>query len=222
MSSENKFHKTIEQGNAEEKKILWERIQSRNVYEREDVGEVLVKNKPTRKIFIIIPAIFIAVVGIFLIVCRFTIWKPRDKFRYCSVGDYYTTEEDITIKQYCAAVGKDLLYFDWYDTTEYYYDKQFKLNGTDELICLQEDIVSNDGAYISLYITDKYTKLDFISLYANNCVDTVTVKSVNVKWAVSVDYKNLYAHFTYNDYFYFLNIEGYNGQIEYLLSNLIN
>ena len=161
MSRASKFHKLIEEQNPEEKKALWKRLESRIESEREfdnieSEGEVLVMSRSrtdtTRRNILIIVAAFMAVV-LALCVTLFVvkpfnsnsaedgdnkneIEKPDDK-RYCTVNDYSTEISKITIKQYAADNNLELLYFDYYEQSEYYADTQYVLSETQEVICLQ-------------------------------------------------------------------------------------
>lgn len=227
MSKEQDFYKAIEQSNAEEKELIWEKIETQRVNENEKVeadGEVLIKSKKPLPYLISIPIVLILLgVGIFLI-CKFTIKNDLNEFRYCTFDDYYISETDLTIKQYNESNEKDMLYFDWYDTTEYYADSYFRLNSTDEIICHIEEIVDENDNYITLYVTDKYTEIDILKMYSDNCLSSLTVGAVEAKWGVAVTADTAYTTFSYNGSNYYVVIEGKCDQeyIEYLLKNLID
>ncbi|MDE5552923.1 MAG: hypothetical protein K2I67_00010, partial [Malacoplasma sp.] len=155
------------------------------------------------------------------------IWKNSDGnggngIRYCTYSDYYISETDITIKQYGLDTGKSLLYFDWYDTTEYYFNQEYKLNDTDEIICLEENIVDENGALIYLYLTDYHTDIDFIKIDTDNCTNILSINSIDVKWRITSE--TGYACFSYDKHNYYLKIEGVEDKeyIENLVSTLLS
>lgn len=226
MSKEQDFYNKIQQSNAEEKELIWKKIEPQLVDKIDEVetdGEVLIKkSRPSRSLLIIPIALILIGVAIFLI-CKFTVKNNINDFRYCILEDYYSSETDLTIKQYNEINEKDLLYFDWYDTTEYYTDSYFRLKSTDEIICLIEEIVDENGNYITFYVTDNHTEIDVLKMYSDNCSGSLTVGTVKANWGLSTTEDVAYVNFSYNSYKYFMVIDNDCDQeyIEGLLMSLI-
>ena len=103
MSKEQDFYNKIQQSNAEEKELIWKKIEPQLVDKIDEVetdGEVLIKkSRPSRSLLIIPIALILIGVAIFLI-CKFTVKNNINDFRYCILEDYYSSETDLTIKQY--------------------------------------------------------------------------------------------------------------------------
>lgn len=149
MSKEQDFHKQIIEQNQEEKDSLWRKIEQQQDEEVIELGEVLVKKHRLSQKTIIIASLFICfLIGIAIILaCTLTI-KKENAIRYCGIDEYYQEEVDMSIEQYASDNGKEFLFFDWYAESEYYIDLQYRLNTTNEVICLREELVDENGAYI--------------------------------------------------------------------------
>lgn len=246
MSRASKFHKLIEEQNPEEKKALWKRLESRIESECEfdnieSEGEVLVMSRSrtdtTRRNILIIVAAFMAVV-LALCVTLFVvkpfnsnsaedgdnkneIEKPDDK-RYCTVNDYSTEISKITIKQYAADNNLELLYFDYYEQSEYYADTQYVLSETQEVICLQEEMYDMNYAHINLYVTDDRTELDILKSFDIYYSSTMEIGSVKIDYSINATIS--YARFTYKKHVYNLIVSDApeEGYILKLVETLLN
>ena len=165
-----------------------------------------------RVISIVAPSLAAVCFGIFAI----AYWKPfapitqnstsseEEKDRYCDGSQYTIVPVSKTVKEYSAEIGKDLLYFDWYDQTDYLENFAYQLNDTQEIICykeIQTDI--NTGCLVTLYITDSHTKLDFLSPY-EVFENTASVKNVTVDWRINRSMA--YSYFQYNGFKYYLEL----------------
>ncbi len=216
MSKERDFHRLIENQNREKKDAMWKKLESRLEDEIDNVescGEVLVlsKNRNLSYVKYIAISCFVALflgLTVFLIV-NFG-FKKDDGFignvnRYCTVNDYYEIETLTTVKQYNFDNDKNFLFFDFYDFTEYVSDTQFKLNETDEVICLHEEIVAAGGAIISLYITDNRTDLDILEIFSTSCINNDVVSSIDVSWGSK--FGLAYAKFEYANYNYYFSVD---------------
>lgn len=221
MSKEQKFHKLIQQQDAEGKEDLWNKIeqQTGNNEQVNLHGGVLAKKRVLSKqnIILICAASLLVIVGIIL-TCTFIKPNKNDGFRYCEFGDYYSVEVDQSICDYAENNNLNLLYFDWYEEALYYADKQYKLNSTNEVICLFEELIDENEIYISEYVTSANTKIDFLEAFKSYCVETTNIKSVNIKYGMSS--MDTYAHFNKGDHEYLIRLENYTD-IEYILK-LIN
>lgn len=216
MSKERDFHRLIENQNREKKDAMWKKLESRLEDEIDNVescGEVLVLSKNRNLSYVKYIAIS-CVVALFLGLTVFLIvnfgFKKDDGFignanRYCTVNDYYEIETLTTVKQYNIENGKNFLFFDFYDFTEYVSDTQFKLNETDEVICLHEEIVAAGGAIISLYITDNRTELDILDKFSTSCINNDVVSSIDVSWGS--EFGLAYAKFEYANYNYYFSVD---------------
>lgn len=201
MSRESKFHKLIEKQNTEEKEAFWKKLESRLESERdidnvECGGEVLVMSKNE-------------------------IEKPDDK-RYCTVNDYSTEISKITIKQYAADKNLELLYFDYYEQSEYYADTQYVLSETQEVICLQEEMYDMNYAHINLYVTDDKTELDVLKSFENHYGSMTEINSVKISYGDNDG--TSYAKFTFKKHVYYINVQDApeDGYILGLLETLLN
>ena len=224
MSKEQDFHRLIEQQDTERKEELWKRIESQT----EEVDDVsnscntlakTRKNVINNKNLLIISSVFL-LVAVLTLVTVILIPKNNeiDNLRYCKDGDYYIIKSDITLKQYANQNNLDILYFDWYDEIDYFEEQQFKLNDTDEVICLQEEIIDINGIYLLFYVTDDKTELDLLSIFSDLCIETTTIGATEVKR--SINSRDSYAMFAYNGYRYYLKAEEVIEQ-DYVLS-LVN
>ncbi len=218
MSRESKFHKLIEKQNAEEKEAFWKKLESRLESERdidniECDGEVLVMSKnrtnTTRRNLLIVVAVFmalaLAICLTFFIVKPFNngsaendnkneIENPEDK-RFCTENDYRILVTDVTVKKYSAVNNLGLLYFDVYDEVDFYTTAEYRLNETQELVCLCEEFLSLDDTYVLLYITDDKTEI-FDTKAINSVTNETEMNGVKVKYGkineqycASFDYK---------------------------------
>lgn len=223
MSKEQKFHKLIQEQDSEGKERLWNKIEEQTEKsEQVDIGGgVLAKKHVMSKqnIFIICSVIFLAVLVCIILICKFITNKDNnviDDFRYCEFGDYYSIDSEESINDYSAANNLNLLYFDWYAEAEYYTDTQYKLNSTDEVICLGEELVDENGNYIIQYITDTKTQVDFLNVNIESCINQTTINSVKINYGTVME--NAYAYFTYEDYNYYFKLEA--ADEDYLLTLL--
>ena len=206
MSKEQGFHKLIKEQNQEEKDSLWRKIEQQQDEEVIELGEVLgKKHRLSPKTIIIVSSFICLLIGIAIILtCTLTI-KKEDAIRYCGSDEYYQEEVDISIEQYAAENGKEILFFDWYAEAEYYIDLQYRLNTTNEVICLREELVDENGVYIIQYITDIYTQLDFLNFYYTSCNKSTKIESCEIKYGIANS--NSYAYFSFKKHNYYLSIE---------------
>lgn len=216
MSKEQEFRELLENQNADEKSRVWNKMEQRLDEEEIELGEVLRKKHVLSKAKITLIcsfAIFIIALTVILI-CLF-VPKKDNQIRYCVTGDYYSIETDISIEQYSKDNNLNLLYFDWYNNSEYYVDEQYKLNTSNEVICLREELLDDDGVYIIQYITDKNIRIDFLDLYLITCKNNHNISSVEVKSGISNG--STYAFFSYKSYNYYLTLEETSDE-QYVLS----
>lgn len=231
MSQDKDFRKLIESQDEEQKELLWNKIQVRMSAEEDKVntendGGVLILSKSkdfiNRKIILITSICLLIVAGLILGLCLGlnrnglddVIDDSPNENRYCVVGEYYSVNTVISIKQYALENNKDLLYFDIYDEIEYYDDIQYKLNDTNEVICLYEELYDTNFAFINVFITDNRTDLDAVQAVSEGCIQTTEINSVKVDWGAEFSFG--YAKFEYNGYRYYLCVE-YEQAEDYVL-----
>lgn len=206
MSKEQDFHKQIIEQNQEEKDSLWRKIEQQQDEEVVELGEVLGKqHRLSQKTIIIASSFFCLLIGIAIILaCTLTIRK-EDTIRYCGSNEYYQEEVDISIEQYASDSEKEILFFDWYAEAEYYTDIQYRLKTTNEIICLREELVDENGVYIVQNITDINTQLDFLNFYSTSCNKSIKIESCEIKYGITNS--KSYAYFSFKKHNYYLSIE---------------
>ncbi len=238
MSRESKFHKLIEKQNTEEKEAFWKKLESRlesesDIDNIECDGEVLVMSKnrtnTTRRNLLIVVSVFMALA---LAIClTFFIVKPFDKTaeedskneienpedkKFCTENDYRILVTDVTVKKYSAVNNLGLLYFDVYDEVEFYTTAEYRLNKTQELVCLCEEFLSLDDTYILLYITDDKTEI-FDTKTINSVSNETEIKGVKVRYGkVNEQYC---ASFDYKGNSYSLKVRDYPSDWENSFGN---
>ena len=125
--------------------------------------------------------------------------------RYCSAEQYTSNLADKTIKQYAIETGKTLLFFDWYNETEECSGYIYTLTETNEVICYRETIMNPEtGDLLTLYITDKFTKMDFLEGAGEMMIYISTYNDVQISWGGSNT--KAYASFEYGDDIYTIEL----------------
>lgn len=216
MSRERDFHKLIGTQNSEEKSRFWNKLEQRLDEEEIELGEVLRKKHFLSKKNIIIIS-FLAVLFLaiaIILICNFAL-KKDDPFRYCITGDYYSIETETSIDQYSKENNLDLKYFEWYLDSEFFLDRQYKLNATNEVICLREELLDENSVYIIQYITKQNIKIDFLEFYTNTCSKSYSIASVKIKYGITNG--STYAFFNYKEYNYYFALEETSDE-QYILS----
>ena len=147
MASEKKIHELIEKQESPEKQAIWNEIQekvgqknsldanhdSAVVRDRGNVAALAWRKKVLWPILVVTVLLFVT-----LILCL-TLLKDNetnDK-RYCSEGDYTVNKSNLTIRDYSIANNIELLFFNWYEDTEFCQDKIYELNDSNEIICIR-------------------------------------------------------------------------------------
>lgn len=211
MSRERKFHELIEQQNREEKDAVWAKLQQK---EAEREKEKPVPALPKARSFswrkwtpILASSLTAVVIGVF------ATWgflslndeKNDNKGRYFTSQSYETVEVQYTLKEYAQEIGESLLYFDWYEETDYLKNKVLRLKDTQEVICFQEDIIDiNSGCPIYMFVRESNTEIEDFS--ADEETDRKSeINGVQVDWRYSKFKAN--AKFIYEDYTYYLRVD---------------
>lgn len=207
MSRERKIHELIEKGNREEKDRVWARIQERAREEAPLTAELPTpKARPWRKWAAIAASSCAAVlIGVVAFVKFFPFGEKKNEGRYFDNQSYERIDVDYTLQEYAQSIEKDLLYFDWYAETDYVKNMAWQLNGTQEIICFQEELVDiNSGCVVYLFVTDADDKIDGFST-DENTDNEKTIKDIQVNWKNSKD--RAVANFEYEGYRYYLRVE---------------
>lgn len=212
MKKEQEFHELIEQQDEQNKRILWNKIKTRidnEIAVETQSSDVLVMKKSklfgNRNVLVavaIVLAVAIAATGILL-------WKllpNKDSIRYCQTGDYFVEESALTIQQYAQENNIKLLYFDCYDEWDYIGELHYKLNDSDEIVCIQEEIVDSEGVMLTFYVTDNLTDMDFLDSFVAVCRETKQIMSTTIYWHEGMQEAN--ALFEYQGFNYYIKAEG--------------
>lgn len=214
MSRERKIHEWIEQQDQEEKRRVWEKICAHEAEMKGEQPPVLPK-KPafSWKKWAPVMACSLAVLGfgVFAMV-KFIPWgvdKGNDDGgnggRYFTNQAYEIVDTTDTLKDYAQDIGKNLLYFDWYAETDHCENQVWKLNDTQEIICMQEEIIDiNTGCPIYIFVIEADIELDAFS-GDENLQNTTQVESVSVNWRVQDDSAS--CNFEYDNYKYYLRVK---------------
>lgn len=217
MFREKKFHELIEKQNQEEKQRVWEKIKSREFATpaRLDFSYKNSKDKWKlgRYLLISLSALIIIGVTTFTFIRFFPFNNAgtdnsssvENKDRYCDSSQYDKVTTNINLQQYGQEIGKELLYFDWYEETDYLVNKIYRMKDTGEIICFTEDIVDfNTGSMISIWVTDNRTRVDVLDIEEEQTIEAV-VKGVEIRLLSGNRKAN--AYFEYEDYRYYLQVE---------------
>lgn len=214
MSREYEFHKLIESQDEQHKKDLWQNIQhslEEDNSEAEINGNAIIlksnKQKLKHKIAGLVLSFVVLTIAVIAILISPVRSGPVDNFRYCNKNEYYINDTDKSVKQYAAENNKDIKYFSWFDEVSYFADKQCKLNTTDEVICLYEEIIDLNDAYVQYYITDNKTEIDLIKPITDLCVQTVFLGGVKINCCSHSNEGSSSAWFEYSGYKYYLSVE---------------
>lgn len=205
MSRESKFHNLIEQQSQENKRKSWERLENCCDYITTTTGQESVIAKMNNKKFIIILAAFVFMLCSFLIIFITTLPNEQNFNRYCSNEDYNIIPTTETLKDYSETTGKEILFFDWYEQSNYYIDYIFQLKETSEIICYREymEAIGSDNIII-ISITDENTEIDIFETYKLMCDNHYKYKNIDINWGGQ---ETCYAYFVYKDYTYYIEID---------------
>ena len=211
MSKERKFHELIEQQNREEKDAVWAKIQQKEA-ERQTQEPAPVSPKARsfswRKWTPILASSLAAVViGVFATWGFLSLKNGTNgdnKGRYFTSQSYEKVNTQLTLKDYAQEIGKNLLYFDWYEETEHLESQAWELNDTQEIICFQEEIIDfNAGCKIEIFVIEADIEIED---FADDETDRRSeIKGVQIDWQYS-KFRS-YANFVYEDYAYYLRVD---------------
>ncbi len=205
MSRERKFHNLIKNQNREEKDRLWEKIEKE--LGNENITVVVPRKKKfSMGRFVAIASSCVVVVTVAAVTISHFLPNQEDDTRYRTQADYEKLSTDISLKEYSQEIGKELLYFDWYNCVDLLKDTIYQLNDTGEIICFQEDMINGEtGQSIRFYVIDDKTKIDILEPYHTLCSQKSQVKDIQVNWISSLKEAN--AYFEYNHYNYYLTVD---------------
>lgn len=211
MSRERKFHEFIEQQNREEKDAVWAKLQQKEA-EREQ--EKSVPALPKARSFswrkwtpILASSLTAVVIGVFATWGFLSLKEGNNdnKGRYFTSQSYEIVDSQLTIKDYALEMGKSLLYFDWYEETDFFKDKVWQLKDTQEIICFEEEIIDiNTGCPIYMFVIQADIEIENFS-FAEETDRKSEIQSVNIDWRYT-RYR-AYANFEYEDYKYYLRVD---------------
>ena len=189
MSKDKYFRKLMKSKDDPVRDEIWENIKDKASAQPSaeyNSSDTLVahKNRLTKNNLIWIVCAAILFVGI--AVGSYYIFRNDDtpKSRYCTINEYSVKEAEQTIKDYVIENKKPLNYIDWYDDLEYVFVQHYILNSTNELICLNEEVIDSNGNFCYLYITDNYTELDVLDQFATVCTEQITHNGYKLLYGV--------------------------------------
>lgn len=225
MSIERDFEKLVIKQNPEQKKASWQKIQKMlEEDEQETVADIEFGNTLAKSFFsnrrniviIVSSALVLLTAAILMLV--FLLPEPLPSKRYCAMGDYHIEPSVVSIEDYSKQNNLSLLYF---ENVEFSIAEQFKLNETDEVICLKEEIMDSSGYYLLYYITDGNTEIDILSNYNDLCINKINVNTVDINWVVHMN--TTLITFNYSEWNYYINIQDIVDEtsVENLLKTLI-
>lgn len=218
MASEKKIHELIEKKESSDKQdrqVVWDRLQEK-VRQQDtvevDCDNVVVQDKGNtislagRKKALWIILASTVVLFVVLALCLTLLRNNKPDNRYCTESDYTSSESTLTIKGYASANDIELLFFNWYDDTEFCKDRIYKLIDSEEVICIRESMMDmNTGYIVTLAFTDDRTEMDLFDTYKTTCVNSETVSGTEVQWGIG-EYSS-HAKFAHKGYSYFLEVE---------------
>ena len=215
-----KFHKLIEESNAEQKQATYQSLQ-----EELNLPEVTAPaQKPAGKLrnFFKKPARLVAclsaaVVAVCLaIVLPVTLNNsggtpnppapPTPSERFLAGDKGYKIELDCNLKEYALQNGLTMLYLDWYDIADYV-DTAMRVNPDDhdDVYYLSEHITDGEtGAAVSLFITDLFTRIDSFDRFLQLGNQVTINNGVSIHWYGNDKHSS--AYFEYGDYRYFVEL----------------
>lgn len=225
MSIERDFEKLVIKQNPEQKKASWQKIQKMLEEDEQETvadiefGNTLAKGffSNRRNIVIIVSSALVLLTAAILMLV-YLLPEPLPFKRYCAMGDYHIEPSVVSIEDYSKQNNLSLLYF---ENVEFSIAEQFKLNETDEVICLKEEIMDSSGYYLLYYITDGNTEIDILTNYNEACINLLEINGIEVKWGYHMN--NSLVSFNYNEWNYYVGIQSIVEQstVENLLKTLI-
>lgn len=213
MSKERKFHELIEQQNQEEKNRVWQKICEKDSdpeSEKQEKKSVISKVRAfswKKWGAVATSSLAIVILGVFSVVKFFPFGgeMPDNSGRYFTNQSYETVDTSMNIQGYAQQIGKNLLYFDWYVETDYCENQIWQLKDTQEIICIQEEIVDiNTGCMISIFVIEKDITVDAFS--SDEMAEKETnINAIKIQWHCDDD--KAWANFEYQDYRYYLRVK---------------
>lgn len=129
-----------------------------------------------------------------------------------SLDGYTRTETGCSLKDYYPAVSADVLYFDWYDDTDWLLDYTYS-DENGEVFCRYESVLKvPEDILASVWIFGQNSGVEFSAKAASFGVQTTTINGVEVEWACGgLDgYNALYAKVSYCGSLYFVELDEFN------------
>lgn len=202
-------HKLIEQQEPEAKERMWQRIKAElNLPDAPQPAPVVAKPRPWKK-WTAIAAALVCVITLSIVL---PLTLGGEKVRYCTATQYVVKDLGQSLKDYSAAHNNNLLYADWYDvaedsTTEYAHIT----DNENDIVFFKEWFINGEtGEELTLSSTDNKTRVDIFDVYQNNINKETNVKSLLVKWQISL--ASTVATFQYNKHIYYLELNVGNAQ----------
>ena len=212
MSFDKKFHDLIEEGNSPDKEESWNKLKSQ-IEDESDETVIVSANKGSAALLmrrgalpiVAILLLFGIILALFLVSLKPPVDEENNLTRYCTVEEYTNHETDITLKDYSQDHDGRVLYFDWYDETEYQFNFVTELIESKEIICLEETMMDmNTGYIVTVRVTDIYTTIDFLETYDTMNDHEEEVVGVSVAWSGDAFFSR--ARFEYDGFRYYMEV----------------
>lgn len=210
MSKEKKFHQFIEELNQEEKELSWKKIQEQDTsnvvpVQKLSFGTVKKSGAALWKKALVTSLVSVIVVGAGVFSgIKFLAKDEPLSTRYCDTSMYDAIDVQTTLKDRVKE-DKTVLFLDWYEITDYYTDRVYKLKDSRAEIGYYEQIVDvNTGSLIEINIIKKEYQLESLEIYLQ-MTEISTIQDVQIDWRYVGDMQ--YASFSYQEYNYYISLE---------------
>ncbi len=217
---EEKIHNHIEEQKTEEKEALFSRLSS----EIEFTPSKPVKTNVNPKVLALaVPAAVLICLCIIIVPIIILNSNKEPDIRYYTLDYCVYQPLDCSLKEYGQKNNVNLLYIDWYDlsdcTTQLYVDK----NDQSRVVYFEEILLNFEKEIVAtLYITDIYTKMDFLDEFCEGCNESTTLNKLTVNYHNAIP-RESYAYFQYNKYSYYISLQSMSESLndEQLIINIV-
>jgi len=123
--------------------------------------------------------------------------------RYCPLAEYNVVDSSLSIVDYAKENGKNILSVNWENNATFVFGNLYELKEDGSVIGIGEEVVTNDGATVDMYVTGNKLSMDFLEEVKVMCTKKNKINSVNVIWnvgAVSC------AQFEHKGYIYYIQV----------------
>lgn len=132
--------------------------------------------------------------------------RQQVRFKY-SFADFTNADLGLTIKEYSAQTGKNILYLDWYDNINDCVTKKYFLpNKQNDIIFVSEDLYDGEmGDRVHFDVVGKNIYIDELEIAREACSNNYKYNNTNIHWAHSDSASR--AYFEYKGYKYYVRLD---------------